>query len=64
LRKINTTGIDDILKNNQLIVYPNPNCGAFTVQSASEGGYSILNELGQPFIHFKFNIANQYAVNI
>jgi hypothetical protein len=62
---INHVGINQIVKNNnQLIVYPNPNNGAFIVQSTSEGVYSIINELGQTIQQFKLNSSNKYSINI
>ena len=62
---INTVGIDVVIKNNnQFIVYPNPNNGVFTIQSTSEGVYSLVNELGQTVQIIKLNATNTYTVNI
>ncbi len=51
-------------KKDILSVYPNPNNGVFTIQSPSEGFYSIVNSLGQTVQTFKINAANNYSVNI
>ena len=61
---ITTAGINETVNNNQLSVYPNPNNGVFTIQSTSEGNYSIMNELGQTIQSFKLNTANTYTTNI
>ncbi len=62
---ISTTGIEQLNEtNNQLTVYPNPNNGVFTVQSVSEGVYSIINALGQTIQSVKLNSSNNYTMNI
>src|ERR1019366_7986565 len=61
---INTTGINEIKNINQLVIFPNPSNGAFTIESTSEGNYSIINELGETMQELKLNSTNQYTMNI
>ena len=61
---ITTTGINEIVNNNPLTVYPNPSHGVFTIQSTGEGSYSIMNELGQTIQLIKLNAANTYTTDI
>ncbi len=58
--KINET----VNNNNQLIIYPNPGKGVFTIQSTSDGVYSITNDIGQTIQKFELNGANKYTINI
>lgn len=32
---------------NEILIFPNPNNGAFTVRVQQSGGYEVLNSLGQ-----------------
>lgn len=62
---INTVGIENIVKNNnQLTIYPNPNNGSFIIESASEGVYLIINELGQTIQLVQLSSSNKYSMNI
>jgi len=62
---VNSTGINNLIKNNnQLTVYPNPSSDVFTVQSTSEGFYSVIDELGNIIQKLKLNAANNYTTNI
>jgi len=62
---INTTAIKELVKNkNQLTVFPNPSTGVLTIQSISEGEYSIRTESGQTIQSFKLNTTNNFTVNI
>ncbi|MCW3071298.1 MAG: C-terminal target protein [Bacteroidetes bacterium] len=61
---INTNGIKPDVKNTELVVYPNPNNGVFTISSTSEGVYSIVNELGQTLQTLKLNTGNNFTLNV
>jgi len=62
---INTIGISPIVSQNaQVIIYPNPNNGAFTISAESEGVYTIQNSLGQIIQSVTLNAANNYTINI
>ena len=60
----NNSGINDIDNNEQLLIYPNPNNGLFTIQTEHEGTYSIVDELGQTIQILKLNATNNYSMNI
>lgn len=61
----NITGINEIPNNNnQLIIFPNPGNGALTIQSTSDGVYSIMNESGQQIQLFELNSGNKFSINI
>jgi hypothetical protein len=51
-------------KPNYLTIYPNPNNGLCTVQSASEGVYTVMNPLGQTVQTFRLNGTNSYTHSI
>lgn len=62
---LNSTGINEIpTNNNQLIIYPNPGNGALTIQSTSDGVYTIMNESGQQIQLFELNSGNKFTINI
>jgi len=61
---VNIAGIDHIVNNNQFTVFPNPNKGEFTIQSTSEGFYSVIDELGNVIQKLKLNATNNYTTNI
>ena len=62
---VNITGINGIIKNNnQFTVIPNPSNGALTIQSTSEGVYTIMNESGQQIQLFELNSGNKFTINI
>jgi uncharacterized repeat protein (TIGR03803 family) len=62
---VTTAGISPIVNHrSQIIIYPNPNNGAFTMNAASEGIYTIQNELGQTIQSVKLNSTNNFTVNI
>ncbi|MBW7867611.1 MAG: T9SS type A sorting domain-containing protein [Brumimicrobium sp.] len=45
---VNVTGLDEeIVNSNNIIVYPNPNNGKFTIKADFEGSISIYNSLGK-----------------
>jgi hypothetical protein len=56
---ITTVGLSNIphLKSN-VLVYPNPNNGTFTIEAELEGTYVLQNELGQMVQTFELNSAN------
>ncbi|HXU27831.1 MAG TPA: choice-of-anchor tandem repeat GloVer-containing protein, partial [Bacteroidia bacterium] len=61
----NQTGLSNYSKpTNQILVFPNPNKGIFTIQSKNEGVYSILNALGQEVQSFELNATNDYSIHI
>ncbi len=51
-------------ETSYISIYPNPSNGTFTIRSANEGIYSIINEMGQTIQVFKLNSTNKYSVNI
>ncbi len=60
-----TTGIDEVVTiKNQLAIFPNPNNGRFTIQSANEGDYSIVNTFGEIIQRLKLHASNNYTMNI
>jgi len=61
---VTATGINAIENSSQLSIYPNPSSGTFTVQSAGEGVYSIMDELGQTVQSLKLNAANRYTFHV
>ncbi|MES2285354.1 MAG: T9SS type A sorting domain-containing protein [Bacteroidota bacterium] len=62
---VNITGISEIPNNNnQLIIFPNPGNGSLTIQSTSDGVYTIMNESGQQIQLFELNSGNKFTINI
>ncbi len=57
-------GIKDLSTDIDLKIFPNPNSGTFTIQSFSEGLYSIVNSIGQTVQFFRLTAGNSYLVNI
>lgn len=60
----NATDISQIISETKLHVFPNPSTGEFTIRAASEGMYSVLNELGQTVQEFKLNNTNDFSTTI
>jgi hypothetical protein len=50
--------------DSQIGVYPNPNNGAFVIESNVEGTYNIVNNLGQSVQTVELNAAGNYSVEI
>jgi hypothetical protein len=61
---VTTIGITERSNNVHLNIYPNPSTGSFTVHSAKEGVYSILNELGENVRSIKLNAENDYTISV
>lgn len=62
---VNKSGIkSSSITKDKLIIYPNPNSGIFTIQSTSQGKYSIINELGKAINTFELNDINNYNINV
>ena len=61
---VSTIGINEYSQNNALEVYPNPNNGAFVIQSTVEGTYSIVNELGQVLKTVSLTADNNFKMNV
>ena len=60
-----TTAVSNVSTiTSQLSVYPNPNSGSFTIHSATEGVYALLNELGQTIKIVKLNAENKYTMQV
>jgi PKD repeat protein len=49
---ISNVGLEELVVENYLEVYPNPNNGSFTVKSIKSGNFSIVNQLGQTVYTF------------
>jgi hypothetical protein len=58
------TGIQSNEAAVNLILYPNPNDGAFIIQTNAEGSYSIVNELGQLVRSVDLNASNNYTSSV
>jgi hypothetical protein len=59
------TGVDEFTKQSvDVLVYPNPNRGSFTLKSKQAGTFYIVNELGQCISRFELNANNNYTVNV
>ncbi|MBC7862769.1 MAG: T9SS type A sorting domain-containing protein, partial [Bacteroidia bacterium] len=54
-------GLNAGQNNTQPGVFPNPNNGTFTIRSANEGVYNLVNELGQSIRTIKLNASNNYT---
>ena len=52
------------LEAENLMVYPNPNNGAFTVKAIHEGTYYLMNEAGQLVKSFTVNADNNFTYQI
>lgn len=62
---VSAVGIEELMSaGNQFIVFPNPSTGAVTIQSAQDGNYTIVNELGQTVQAFQLNASNNYTTVI
>lgn len=60
----NVIGVQELSKNNTLIIYPNPNNGVVTIKTSSEGSYQLINTLGQTIKSFQLNTDNNFTVTI
>ena len=61
---VNDVGIPENGSYVNVIVYPNPSAGVFTVRSEKAGFYRILNELGESVHEVKLDVSNKYTVNV
>jgi hypothetical protein len=52
------------LRTSELNVYPNPNDGSFTVQSAQAGVYRLLSSTGQTVYEIQLNETNKYSFEV
>lgn len=58
-------GINENSKNaSQVIIYPNPNNGTFTIKAESDLSLNIFNELGQLVRSISVTQSNNYEINI
>ncbi len=57
-------GVEELSKNNSLIVFPNPNNGVVTIKTSSEGSYQLINSLGQTIKIFQLNSENNFTTTI
>lgn len=65
LKAGNCTGISEVsLKELEIMIYPNPNSGDFTVQSPVEITLTVVNELGQLIKNFNLSSQNNYKVSV
>lgn len=58
------TGIKEISINVNLLIYPNPNSGSFTIQTKGDVVLEIVNELGQVVRNIKLDASNNHQTNI
>lgn len=58
------TGIQEQSARAELLVYPNPNNGEFTIKGASNLELTLINELGQIVKNFSLNENNEHRVLI
>lgn len=59
------TGLSELQTDkSQIIVYPNPNNGQFTVEFANQGTYSLVNVLGQTIQQFNIGKGKTQIVEI
>lgn len=61
---VTTVGVEDILENNKLIVFPNPNNGSFTIQSTVASGFVISNSVGQVVQTITLDNSNNYTLQV
>jgi hypothetical protein len=58
-------GVNELTGNNTgLIVYPNPNNGAFTIKSKTEDVIALINALGQEIKTITLNEGNNYTYSL
>ncbi|WP_317898462.1 T9SS type A sorting domain-containing protein [Aurantibacillus circumpalustris] len=61
----NCSGINELSNlNNEIIIYPNPNDGKFTIQTNADLKLSLVNELGQLIRVINLSATNNHEVNI
>ncbi len=58
------TGIEEQLVSNSLLIFPNPNNGAFTIQSQKTDVVNIINDLGQVIETIELTDRNNFSCNI
>lgn len=61
--KVITTGIQEE-NTNAVVIYPNPNNGAFIIKGSTEGTYEIISEIGQLIQRFELQNQNQFTAHI
>jgi hypothetical protein len=62
---ITNVGVSPITsQSEQILIFPNPNNGVFTISAKSEGVYTIQNSLGQIIQSVTLNATNNYTTNI
>jgi hypothetical protein len=61
---VNLLGTDELLNENVVSVFPNPNNGEFTIQTSLTGNFVIQNELGQVVYTFQTHADNNKTVSI
>lgn len=63
--RVNAIGLNNHLRiNSDIVVFPNPNPGTFTIQSEHDVFFYLVNELGQTIDFFELNSINAHTVNI
>ena len=62
---VNTSAVkENVAGPNELLIYPNPCNGTFTLQSFNTGVCSVVNELGQIVVTAQLNAANNFTMHI
>jgi len=62
---IPTAIINNFIDTKPLLsVYPNPNNGNITIQSSTDGNFTIINELGQTIQRISLNSSNNFTQKI
>jgi len=64
LNTCTTTNISTTNESHLVNIYPNPTSGTFTISSASEGEYTLVNEFGQTLKKIILNEANEYSLHL
>ncbi|MDP2388630.1 MAG: lamin tail domain-containing protein [Bacteroidota bacterium] len=54
-------GLEDYKANANLVVFPNPSTGNFTLHYNNDASFVLINEFGQSIQHILLNAANNYS---
>ncbi len=54
-------GLEDYKANANLIIFPNPSTGSFTIKYTNDASLVLINELGQSIERLLLNVDNNYS---